>query len=121
MQIEHGALLHDIGKLKIPDSVLLKPGPLDKEQWSVMRRHPDWKLSVDGHTDSIGTDQANLDLSRRRAASVKTALTSRYHVDAVRLTTAGYGESRPKDTNDTLEGRARNRRVELVRSPYPSR
>jgi len=41
-QIEQGSLLHDIGKLKIPDSVLLKPGPLDKDQWLVMRRHPEY-------------------------------------------------------------------------------
>ena len=41
-QIEQGSLLHDIGKLKIPDSVLLKPGPLDEKQWAVMRRHPEY-------------------------------------------------------------------------------
>ena len=89
--------------------------PTLREIAEVLGRHPDWKLSVEGHTDSIGSDQANLDLSRRRAASVKTALTSRFQIDASRLTTDGFGESRPQDTNDTLEGRARNRRVELVR------
>jgi outer membrane protein OmpA-like peptidoglycan-associated protein len=82
----------------------------------VLRRHPDWKLSVTGHTDNIGGPQYNLDLSRRRAASVKTALVGKYGVAAGRLMTSGAGESQPKDTNDTLEGRARNRRVELVKS-----
>jgi outer membrane protein OmpA-like peptidoglycan-associated protein len=81
----------------------------------LLKRHPDWKLSVEGHTDGIAGDAYNLDLSRRRAAAVKDALVKRYQVDMTRLTTAGYGKSRPKDTNDTLEGRARNRRVELVR------
>ena len=81
----------------------------------VLRRHPDWKLGIEGHTDSIAGDAYNLDLSRRRAAAVKDALATRHGVDTVRLTTTGYGEARPKDRNDTLEGRARNRRVELVR------
>ncbi|HTI39997.1 MAG TPA: OmpA family protein [Vicinamibacterales bacterium] len=97
------------------DSLRQESEPTLGEIADVLRRHPDWKLSVEGHTDNIGTDQANLDLSRRRAASVKAALTSRYQVAGSRLTTEGYGESRPQDTNDTLEGRARNRRVELVR------
>jgi outer membrane protein OmpA-like peptidoglycan-associated protein len=81
----------------------------------VLRRHPEWKLGIEGHTDSVASDAYNLDLSQRRAAAVKTALTRRYAVDPQRLTTAGFGESRPRDRNDTLEGRARNRRVELVR------
>lgn len=81
----------------------------------VLQRHPDWQLSVTGHTDNIGGPQYNLDLSRRRAAAVKTALAGKYAVAAGRLTTSGAGESQPKDTNDTLEGRARNRRVELVK------
>jgi OOP family OmpA-OmpF porin len=72
-------------------------------------------LSVEGHTDNIGTDAANLDLSRRRADAVRQALTSRYRVDAAKLTAAGFGAARPKEPNDTAEGRARNRRVELVR------
>ncbi len=88
-----------------------------KEIAEVLRRHADWKLQVNGHTDGIGTDPYNLDLSKRRAAAVKDALVKRYGIDAGRLGTAGFGKSRPKDTNDTLEGRSRNRRVELVRQP----
>jgi outer membrane protein OmpA-like peptidoglycan-associated protein len=83
----------------------------------VLRRHPEWNLAIEGHTDSIGSDADNLDLSKRRAASVKNALASHHGVRAGRLTAGGSGEARPKDRNDTLEGRARNRRVELVRVP----
>jgi outer membrane protein OmpA-like peptidoglycan-associated protein len=83
---------------------------------AILRRHPDWRLGVNGHTDGIGGDEFNLDLSRRRAAAVRNALVKDYQIDAARLSTSGYGESSPKDTNETLEGRARNRRVELVRS-----
>jgi outer membrane protein OmpA-like peptidoglycan-associated protein len=89
--------------------------PRLKEIADVMKRHPDWRLAVNGHTDNIASDSYNLDLSKRRAAAVKDALVKRYAVDAARLTTAGFGESQPQDSNDTLEGRARNRRVELIR------
>jgi outer membrane protein OmpA-like peptidoglycan-associated protein len=91
--------------------------PTLREIGHIMRRHPDWKLSVAGHTDSIGGDASNLDLSKRRAASVKTALVERFGVNPGRLTTTGHGKSMPVDTNETEEGRARNRRVELVRLP----
>jgi outer membrane protein OmpA-like peptidoglycan-associated protein len=86
-----------------------------KEIADILTRHPDWRLAVNGHTDGIGTDQYNLDLSKRRAAAVVKALVTRYHIDASRLKSAGFGKSQPKDSNDTLEGRARNRRVELMR------
>ena len=89
--------------------------PTLKEMADILRRHLDWKLQVNGHTDGIGTDQYNLDLSKRRAAAIKDALVKRYGIEAGRLATAGFGKSRPKDTNDTLEGRSRNRRVELAR------
>jgi outer membrane protein OmpA-like peptidoglycan-associated protein len=81
----------------------------------VMRRHPDWNLQVNGHTDGIGGDAFNLDLSKRRSSSVKSALVGQFKIDGNRLVTSGFGKSQPKDTNDTLEGRARNRRVELMR------
>ncbi len=81
----------------------------------VLRRHPDWRLSIEGHTDAQGEDRYNLDLSKRRTASTKDALVRRFAIAAGRLTTTGYGESRPIADNATLEGRAQNRRVELVR------
>ena len=82
----------------------------------MLKTHPDWKLQVDGHTDGVGNDAANLDLSKRRSAAVKAALVGRYGIADGRLSTAGHGESSPQATNDTAEGRARNRRVELSRN-----
>ena len=95
----------------------LKPesGPVLKEIADAMTHNPDWKLTVEGHTDNIGGDVYNLDLSKRRAAAVKEALVSQYNIAPDRLLTNGFGASRPVAPNDTLEGRARNRRVELVR------
>lgn len=97
------------------DTIRPESEPVLKSIADALMKNAAWKLSVEGHTDSIGADSANLDLSRRRAASVKEALVSRYKIGGNRLVTAGYGASRPKETNTTLEGRARNRRVELVR------
>jgi outer membrane protein OmpA-like peptidoglycan-associated protein len=97
------------------DTIKPESEPVLKEIVKAMTDNPDWKLRVDGHTDNIGGDAHNLDLSKRRAASVKSALVDRYHISADRLTTNGYGASSPIDRNDTLEGRARNRRVELSR------
>ena len=95
----------------------LKPEsePVLKEIVQAMTDNPDWKLTVEGHTDNIGGDAYNLDLSKRRAAAVKDTLVTRYHIAADRLSTNGFGASRPIKTNETLEGRARNRRVELTR------
>ena len=72
------------------------------------------RVTIEGHTDNIGSDAYNNDLSTRRAAAVKAALVRDHGVDGVVLTTAGYGERRPVESNDSLSGRARNRRVELV-------
>ena len=81
-----------------------------------LRSHQDWKLSIEGHTDNVGADEANQLLSERRANNVKDALVDRHHIDPARLSASGLGESRPKATNDTFTGRAANRRVELRRS-----
>jgi outer membrane protein OmpA-like peptidoglycan-associated protein len=89
--------------------------PVLKEIAGILVANPAWKLRIDGHTDGIGNDAANLELSKRRAAAVKAALVGRYGIDAGRLTTGGYGESSPRATNATPEGRALNRRVELRR------
>jgi outer membrane protein OmpA-like peptidoglycan-associated protein len=97
------------------DRIREQSEPTLKEIAQVLRRHPDWKLAIEGHTDSIGGASYNLALSQRRAASVKGALTGRYGIAGERLTTGGAGASQPKESNATLEGRARNRRVELIR------
>jgi outer membrane protein OmpA-like peptidoglycan-associated protein len=81
----------------------------------ILGKNPGWKLNVAGHTDNIGEDSFNQGLSERRAAAVKDALVTRYKIAPDRLATAGYGASRPIESNKTFEGRARNRRVELQR------
>jgi outer membrane protein OmpA-like peptidoglycan-associated protein len=111
------------GRAKIYDlyfdfrSDVLRPesGKVLTEIAQVMKQHSDWKLGVEGNTDNIGGEKYNLDLSQRRAAAVKNALTKQYRIVPERLETTGFGASHPIDTNDTMEGRARNRRVELVR------
>jgi outer membrane protein OmpA-like peptidoglycan-associated protein len=77
--------------------------------------HADWKVTVEGHTDSVGTDAANQALSRRRAEAVRARLAERHEVDTRAWGAVGYGATRPREPNATIEGRARNRRVELVR------
>ena len=96
------------------DEIKSESEPVLKEIAQAMADKPDWKLTVIGHTDNIGGHKYNLELSQRRSASVKKALVERYHVDPNRLSTSGSGDYAPIDTNDTLEGRARNRRVELT-------
>jgi outer membrane protein OmpA-like peptidoglycan-associated protein len=76
---------------------------------------PDLRLSIEGHTDSDGSDDHNLTLSKNRAASVRTYLSSKYGISADRLESKGWGETKPLDTNDSAEGKANNRRVELVK------
>jgi outer membrane protein OmpA-like peptidoglycan-associated protein len=89
--------------------------PVLREIAGALGKHPDWVVNIDGHTDNVGGERANQVLSERRSAAVREALVSRYQIDGGRLTARGFGASRPKDTNDTREGRARNRRVELIR------
>ncbi|WP_299250128.1 OmpA family protein [uncultured Cytophaga sp.] len=78
----------------------------------VLRNNLKFGLLIEGHTDNVGDDDANLDLSKRRAISVKNYLISK-GVAAARLTTDGFGENKPVGTNDTPEGRTKNRRVEM--------
>lgn len=80
----------------------------------VMNGNPGWRLLIEGHTDNIGGDEKNKVLSTRRAGAVKDALVERGVAEG-RLKTAGYGRSVPRESNATLAGRARNRRVELCR------
>jgi outer membrane protein OmpA-like peptidoglycan-associated protein len=81
----------------------------------ILARHPGWTATLEGHTDSIGSAAANQALSERRVTAVRARLVGQYKVDVARLRVAGYGAARPREANTTIEGRARNRRVELVR------
>ena len=81
-----------------------------------LQKYPNSLVDVMGHTDSTGSDTYNLDLSRRRADSVKGYLVMR-GVSSARIATIGYGEQYPKASNDTPEGRALNRRVEIRITP----
>ena len=79
---------------------------------------------LEGHTDNVGDAAANLKLSQDRANAIKILLIAG-GIDTARLSTDGYGQDRPIDTNDTEEGRAKNRRTELVvtrknRAPDPN-
>jgi OOP family OmpA-OmpF porin len=73
-----------------------------------------YHIQIEGHTDSVGTEVYNQALSERRAASVKTYLVQQFHLDPTRLTVKGMGESKPIVSNDTEQGRSKNRRVEVV-------
>ena len=81
---------------------------------AMLKAKPEWKLTVEGHTDATSTPEHNQQLSEHRANSVKSYLVGA-GVDASRLTTVGYGATRPVASNDTEMGRAQNRRVELVK------
>lgn len=82
---------------------------------ALLKANAGWKITVEGHTDNIGTAAANLDLSQRRAEAVRVALVGS-GVAASQLSVKGFGLTKPIDSNTTLEGRARNRRVELARA-----
>ncbi len=74
----------------------------------------DQRVMIEGHTDNVGNDGYNLDLSYRRAITVMRALSEQYDVDSSRLQVKGFGESQPVASNDSDDGRALNRRVTLV-------
>ena len=80
----------------------------------LLEENPQLKVYVVGHTDNVGGVSYNMDLSQRRAEAVVSALTGRYGVDPGRLLSQGVGPFAPVASNRTEEGRAENRRVELV-------
>jgi OmpA-OmpF porin, OOP family len=96
------------------DVVRADSQPTLAEIAKLLQAHPAMTLHVVGHTDSQGKPDYNLDLSRRRAASVVQELTAKYGIAANRLDSFGAGAYAPAATNETEDGRAKNRRVELV-------
>ncbi len=81
----------------------------------VLKENPGVNVKITGHTDSDGDDAMNLDLSKRRAESVKNELTAKFGIEASRMDTEGAGESKPVAPNDTPANKAMNRRVEFIK------
>ncbi len=79
----------------------------------LLLKKTEWKIQISGHTDNVGNDQANLILSKKRAESVKAYLVSK-NVPAERVKTLFFGKTKPIASNDTEEGRQKNRRVEMA-------
>ena len=80
---------------------------------ALLKATPALKLEVSGHTDSTGDSAHNCQLSQARAGAVVSALTTRYHIAAARLTAKGLGDTQPIASNSTDAGKAQNRRIEL--------
>lgn len=109
--VTHG-ILFDVNKSEVkPQSM----GTI-KQIVSLLNGNPTLKLEIDGHTDSDGDAQANVALSQARADAVKQVIVAQ-GINASRLTTKGYGATKPIASNDTPEGKANNRRVEFVKVP----
>ena len=88
--------------------------PMLDQMLDLMQRNADLKVEIQGHTDNVGKPDANMRLSEERARAVMKALVDR-GVAADRMTAKGYGDTQPVADNSTDEGRAKNRRVELVK------
>jgi outer membrane protein OmpA-like peptidoglycan-associated protein len=104
----------DTGKATVKDDSY----PLLDEVGKLLNDDKNLKLSIEGHTDNVGDKASNQKLSEARAAAVKDYLVKNAKVDAVRLTTKGFGDTKPIADNSTNEGKAQNRRVELVKVKY---
>lgn len=96
------------------DNLRADAKPAIDELLSALKANPSWHVGIEGHTDASGNAAHNLDLSKRRAASVKAALVVA-GIAADRMTTTGFGQAKPVAPNDTAIGRAQNRRVEVVK------
>ena len=97
------------------DAVKAESYPSIKEIAAILKDNPNVKIKIVGHTDSDGDDKSNLDLSKRRSASVKNALVSNFSIDASRIETDGKGEIEPIAPNDNVTNKALNRRVEFIK------
>ena len=103
-------ILFDTGKAAIkPESQ-----PIVKQVVDMMKAHPELKVAVEGHTDSAGSPSSNKALSDERAKAVMAAITAQ-GVAPARLSAAGFGQEKPVADNRSEEGRAKNRRVEIVK------
>jgi OOP family OmpA-OmpF porin len=101
------------GSAQIP----ARSSDLMKRMETAVRMFPDAEVTVTGHTDSFGSDQANFELSRRRAEAVRAYLIDSARLPAFRVSAVGYGETQPVASNQTADGRARNRRIDVFIKP----
>ena len=114
-QTERGIVLTIGDVLFAFDKATLSPGAFrNVDKLAVfLKKHPNRSVLIEGHTDNVGSDEYNLDLSEKRAETVKNALVAK-EVGEERVTTKGYGEKYPVASNNTSDGRQQNRRVEVV-------
>jgi outer membrane protein OmpA-like peptidoglycan-associated protein len=98
------------------NSVTIKHADLDqlKQMAELMKTYPDTTALIEGHTDNRGSAARNLNISRRRAQSIKKYFTDTFGISQERITAEGFGDTRPIASNDTPEGRRKNRRVLVV-------
>jgi len=102
-------ILFDINKSNLRPEAMTNLQKLSQ----ILNKYPDTEILVEGHTDSDGSDEYNLDLSQKRAQSVSNYL-SGLQVNVTRFHVMGYGESQPIAGNDTVEGKQQNRRVDIA-------
>jgi len=88
-----------------------------KEAADVIMAYPKSKAQIEGHTDDVGDDEYNLELSKKRANAVRTYLIENFDIEPGRLIAVGFGETQPIASNQTTEGRQKNRRVDIVLLP----
>ncbi|MDD4052427.1 MAG: OmpA family protein, partial [candidate division Zixibacteria bacterium] len=103
-------LSFDIGKSDIKDSHV----PLLEKVKTIIEMFPESKLAVEGHTDATGDPKANVQLSEKRAYAVMQYLRQSMLLSADRINAIGYGSEKPVASNETSEGRAKNRRIDIV-------
>ena len=102
-------IMFDVERAVLKDQYTGELGELSK----ILNKYEDTNILLEGHTDSTGSEEYNLDLSKKRAQSVANYLATQ-NVNPTRFTIMGYGESQPIAGNETVEGRAQNRRVEVA-------
>jgi outer membrane protein OmpA-like peptidoglycan-associated protein len=107
--------MFDIGQDQVKEGIK----PAFTRFATILRNNPNIRILINGYTDNVGNEEANVDLSKRRAATAFRLLTD-YGVDATRISLAAHGPHNPMRSNTTEEGRAANRRVEFMLYPAKS-
>lgn len=102
-------IMFDVDRAVLKDQYKGEMGELA----AILNKYEDTNILLEGHTDSTGTEEYNLELSKKRSQSVANYLATQ-KVNPTRFTIMGYGESQPIASNDTSEGRSQNRRVEVA-------